>query len=177
MELRKASGLYSMTQARAIDTILDRADALRQHYQDRRLEQRQNERDQWADLLRDTKALLPEWNNDDVNRLIHDLDHPRDAMETLAQVWQPDNTILVAPDWETIHRYIQAVPFTASDDYPKVNGDADAYEQRHPGQTRLRGYPHRPGRPYRIGNPLLRQRPRTGRLDYQQSGTVRTNLR
>ena len=84
------------------------------------MEQRQNERDQWADLLRDTKALLPEWNNDDVNRLIHDLDHPRDAMETLAQVWQPDNTILVAPDWETIHRYIQAVPFTASDDYPTL---------------------------------------------------------
>ena len=37
MELRKASGLYSMTQARAIDTILDRADALWQHYQDRRI--------------------------------------------------------------------------------------------------------------------------------------------
>ena len=34
------------------------------------MEQRQNERDQWADLLRDTKALLPEWDNDDVNRLI-----------------------------------------------------------------------------------------------------------
>ena len=130
MELRKASGLYSMTQARAIDTILERADALWQHYQDRRMEQRQNERDQWADLLRDTKALLPEWDNDDVNRLIHDLDHPRDAMETLAQVWQPDNTILVAPDWETIHRYIQAVPFTASDDYPKVSGDGDAYDIR-----------------------------------------------
>ena len=130
MELRRASGLYSMTQARAIDTILDRAGALRQHYQDRRLEQRQNERDQWADLLRATKALLPEWDNDDVNRLIHDLDHPRDAMETLAQVWQPDNTILVAPDWETIHRYIQAVPFTASDDYPKVNGEGDAYDIR-----------------------------------------------
>ena len=81
MELRKASGLYSMTQARTIDTILDRAGALLQHYQDRRLEQRQNERDKWADLLRDTKALLPEWDNDDVNRLIHDLDHPRDAME------------------------------------------------------------------------------------------------
>ena len=97
MELRKASGLYSMTQARTIDTILDRAGALRQHYQDRHLEQRQNERDKWADLLRDTKALLPEWDNDDVNQLIHDLDHPRDAMETLAQVWQPDNTILVAP--------------------------------------------------------------------------------
>ncbi len=97
MELRKASGLYSMTQARTIDTILDRAGALWQHYQDRHLEQRQNERDLWADLLRDTKALLPEWDNDDVNQLIHDLDHPRDAMETLAQVWQPDNTILVAP--------------------------------------------------------------------------------
>ena len=54
--------------------------------------------------FRDTKALLPEWDNDDVKRLIHDLDQPRDAMETLAQVWQPDNTILVAPDWETIHR-------------------------------------------------------------------------
>ena len=130
MELRQASGLYSMTQARAIDTILERADALRQHYQDRRLEQRQKERDLWADLLRDTKALLPEWDNDDVNRLIHDLDHPRDAMETLAQVWQPDNTILVAPDWETIHRYTQAVPFTASDDYPKVNGEGDAYDIR-----------------------------------------------
>ncbi len=130
MELRKASGLYSMTQARTIDTILDRAGALWQHYQDRRMEQRQNERDMWADLLRDTKALLPEWDNDDVNQLIHDLDHPRDAMETLVQVWQPDNTILVAPDWETIHRYTQAVPFTASDDYPKVNGDGDAYDIR-----------------------------------------------
>ena len=35
-----------------------------------------------------------------------------------------------APDWETIHRYTQAVPFTASDDYPKVNGDGDAYDIR-----------------------------------------------
>ena len=130
MELRQASGLYSMTQARTIDTILGRADALLQHYLDRHLEQRQNERDMWADLLRDTKALLPEWDNDDVNRLIHDLEHPRDAMETLAEVWRPDNTILVAPDPETIDRYTRAVPFTASDDYPKVNGDVDAYDIR-----------------------------------------------
>ena len=91
------------------------------------MEQPQNERDMWTDLVRDTKALLPEWDNDDVNQMIRDLDHPRDAMETLAQVWKPDNTILVAPDPETIDHYTQAVPFTASDDYPKVNGDVDAY--------------------------------------------------
>ena len=151
-----------------IDTILERADALRQHYQDRRMEQRQNERDQWADLLRDTKALLPEWDNDDVNRLIHDLDHPRDAMETLAQVWQPDNTILVAPDWETIHRYIQGGPVHRIRRLSQ--GQLGRRRVRHPRQTRLRGYPHRPGRPHRIGNPLLRQRPRTGRWTLNSQG-------
>ena len=59
MELRKASGLYSMTQARAIDTILDRAGALRQHYQDRRLEQRQNERDSGRTCSATRKRCCP----------------------------------------------------------------------------------------------------------------------
>lgn len=130
LEIRKAAGLYQESQAAILGNIIDRSEGLIQHYVIHHLQYRQLERDQWARLLEATASIMPEYDIDDVDDLIHQLDNPANTYETLSAVYQPENTVLVAPPAVPAIDYARDIPFTNDPQYQTIHGQPDAYDVR-----------------------------------------------